>query len=87
MTDVQAQITARIARADQALAHVLAGDPAPEPPVRVHPDAAVLRAAAAVVEVHAKTRPHLMGLVNRLLALATQLTPEPTTDDQEDHDV
>lgn len=49
-------------------------------------DAAVLRAAAAIVEVQAKTRPHLMALVNRLLALAADLTPEPTTDDQEDHD-
>ncbi|WP_131104040.1 hypothetical protein [Ornithinimicrobium sufpigmenti] len=39
-------------------------------------DAAVLRAAAAIVEVQAATRPHLMALVNRLLALATQLTPE-----------
>ena len=77
-------IAAQKARADQALAHVLADDPAPEPPVRVHPDAAVLRAAAAVVEAHAKTRPHLMSLVNRLLTLAADLTPEPTTDDQED---
>lgn len=41
-------------------------------------------ARVMVVEVHAKTRPHLMALVNRLLALAAQLTPEPTTDDQED---
>lgn len=46
---------------------------------------AQLRAAAAIVEVQAQqARPHLMGLVNRLLALAADLTPEPTEhDDQE----
>lgn len=44
-------------------------------------DAATLRAAAAVVEVQAVTRPHLMGLVNRLLALAAQLAPDrPVTE-------
>ena len=39
-------------------------------------DAAVLRTAAAIVEVQSQQgRPHLMGLVNRLLALAADLTP------------
>lgn len=48
-------------------------------------DAATLRAAAAVVEVASRDgRPHLMGLVHRLLELAADLTPARPTDDQED---
>ena len=46
-------------------------------------DAAVLRTAAAIVEAQSQQgRPHLMGLVNRLLALAADLTP--ARPDQED---
>ena len=75
-------IAAQKARADLAVAYVLADDPAPEPPASAN-DAAALRAAAAIVEAQSQQgRPHLMGLANRLLTLAADLTP--ARPDQED---